>query len=32
MEDETREVSVLVDRAVGGSSLADGQIELMLHR
>ncbi|KAH6810146.1 Glycosyl hydrolase family 38 protein [Perilla frutescens var. frutescens] len=32
LEDETREVSVLVDRAVGGSSLADGQIELMLHR
>lgn len=26
------EVSVLVDRAVGGSSLVDGQIELMLHR
>lgn len=32
LEDETREVSVLVDRAVGGSSLADGQLELMLHR
>ncbi|KAL0377240.1 UNVERIFIED_CONTAM: Alpha-mannosidase [Sesamum radiatum] len=30
--DETTEVSVLVDRAVGGSSLVDGQIELMLHR
>ncbi|KAE8672445.1 Detected protein of unknown function [Hibiscus syriacus] len=26
------ELSVLVDRSVGGSSLADGQIELMLHR
>lgn len=32
MEDETTELSVLVDRAVGGSSLVDGQIELMLHR
>ncbi|KAL0344190.1 UNVERIFIED_CONTAM: Alpha-mannosidase [Sesamum angustifolium] len=32
LEDETMEVSVLVDRAVGGSSLVDGQIELMLHR
>lgn len=32
MEDETTEFSVLVDRAVGGSSLVDGQIELMLHR
>lgn len=26
------ELSVLVDRAVGGASLVDGQIELMLHR
>lgn len=32
LEDESMEVSVLVDRAVGGSSLVDGQIELMLHR
>ncbi|KAK3039160.1 hypothetical protein RJ639_028906 [Escallonia herrerae] len=32
LEDETMELSVLVDRAVGGSSLVDGQIELMLHR
>ncbi|KAL1547433.1 alpha-mannosidase [Salvia divinorum] len=32
LADETRELSVLVDRAVGGSSLVDGQIELMLHR
>ncbi|KAL3829432.1 hypothetical protein ACJIZ3_018234 [Penstemon smallii] len=32
VEDETTEVSVLVDRAVGGSSLVDGQLELMLHR
>ncbi|KAI5651043.1 hypothetical protein M9H77_37048 [Catharanthus roseus] len=32
LEDENLELSVLVDRAVGGSSLVDGQIELMLHR
>ncbi|KAA8547197.1 hypothetical protein F0562_003647 [Nyssa sinensis] len=32
VEDESKELSVLVDRAVGGSSLVDGQIELMLHR
>ncbi|KAA8530055.1 hypothetical protein F0562_004764 [Nyssa sinensis] len=32
VEDESMELSVLVDRAVGGSSLVDGQIELMLHR
>ncbi|KAF5188201.1 Alpha-mannosidase [Thalictrum thalictroides] len=32
MEDEKKEFSVLVDRSVGGSSLEDGQIELMLHR
>ncbi|KAG5394876.1 hypothetical protein IGI04_024839 [Brassica rapa subsp. trilocularis] len=32
MQDKTSELSVLVDRAVGGSSLEDGQIELMLHR
>ncbi|GKB52521.1 alpha-mannosidase-like protein [Tanacetum coccineum] len=32
VEDGSKELSVLVDRAVGGSSLADGQIELMLHR
>ncbi|XP_022879255.1 probable alpha-mannosidase At5g13980 isoform X1 [Olea europaea var. sylvestris] len=30
--DDKSELSVLVDRAVGGSSLVDGQIELMLHR
>ncbi|KAI3670137.1 hypothetical protein L6452_41791 [Arctium lappa] len=30
--DGRMELSVLVDRAVGGSSLVDGQIELMLHR
>ncbi|KAI3958708.1 hypothetical protein MKW98_030373 [Papaver atlanticum] len=32
IEDKSTELSVLVDRAVGGSSLVDGQIELMLHR
>ncbi|GAB4848626.1 hypothetical protein Ancab_003333 [Ancistrocladus abbreviatus] len=30
--DDSMELSVLVDRSVGGSSIADGQIELMLHR
>ncbi|KAL2505523.1 Glycosyl hydrolase family 38 protein [Abeliophyllum distichum] len=30
--DNKTELSVLVDRAVGGSSIVDGQIELMLHR
>ncbi|KAG7023026.1 putative alpha-mannosidase [Cucurbita argyrosperma subsp. argyrosperma] len=32
MNDNTRELSVLVDRSVGGSSIRDGQLELMLHR
>ncbi|XP_059645279.1 alpha-mannosidase At3g26720 isoform X2 [Cornus florida] len=32
VEDESMELSVLVDRSVGGSSLVDGQVELMLHR
>ncbi|XP_042461803.1 alpha-mannosidase At3g26720-like isoform X1 [Zingiber officinale] len=32
IEDEETELSVLVDRAVGGTSLVDGQVELMLHR
>ncbi|KAI4375413.1 hypothetical protein MLD38_013285 [Melastoma candidum] len=32
VEDDTMELSVLVDRSVGGTSLIDGQIELMLHR
>lgn len=32
VEDGNKELSVLVDRAVGGSSIMDGQIELMLHR
>ncbi|WCJ28983.1 Alpha-mannosidase [Euphorbia peplus] len=30
--DKKSELSVLVDRAVGGASIADGQVELMLHR
>ena len=32
VQDGSSELSVLVDRSVGGSSLIDGQIELMLHR
>lgn len=32
IQDEQTELSVLVDRSVGGSSIVDGQIELMLHR
>ncbi|GMH06887.1 hypothetical protein Nepgr_008727 [Nepenthes gracilis] len=32
IHDDENELSVLVDRAVGGSSISDGQIELMLHR
>uniref|UniRef100_A0A5B7CBJ8 Alpha-mannosidase n=1 Tax=Davidia involucrata TaxID=16924 RepID=A0A5B7CBJ8_DAVIN len=32
MQDNKTELSVLVDRSVGGSSSVDGQIELMLHR
>ncbi|KAH9308252.1 hypothetical protein KI387_036163, partial [Taxus chinensis] len=32
MMDEKNEFSVLVDRAVGGSSIQDGQLEIMLHR
>ncbi|KAK7360609.1 hypothetical protein VNO77_02616 [Canavalia gladiata] len=31
-QDSSMEFSVLVDRSVGGSSLEDGQMELMLHR
>ncbi|XP_048233937.1 probable alpha-mannosidase At5g13980 isoform X2 [Ricinus communis] len=31
-QDDKKEFSVLVDRPLGGSSLVDGQIELMLHR
>lgn len=32
MKDNSSELSILVDRSVGGSSIADGQLELMLHR
>lgn len=32
LKDETSELSLLVDRSVGGSSIVDGQLELMLHR
>ncbi|XP_062091515.1 probable alpha-mannosidase At5g13980 isoform X2 [Humulus lupulus] len=31
-KDKSSELSLLVDRAVGGSSIVDGQLELMLHR
>ncbi|XP_027356605.1 probable alpha-mannosidase At5g13980 isoform X1 [Abrus precatorius] len=32
LKDKSREFSILVDRAVGGSSIVDGQLELMVHR
>ncbi|XP_030940374.1 probable alpha-mannosidase At5g13980 [Quercus lobata] len=32
LKDNRNELSVLVDRSVGGSSIRDGQLELMLHR
>lgn len=32
IKDEHTELSLLVDRAIGGSSILDGQVELMLHR
>ncbi|KAG8388779.1 hypothetical protein BUALT_Bualt02G0160700 [Buddleja alternifolia] len=32
VEDKKSEFSVMVDRATGGSSIRDGEIELMLHR
>ncbi|KAJ1407827.1 Glycosyl hydrolase family 38, C-terminal [Sesbania bispinosa] len=32
IKDNRTEFSVLVDRSIGGSSLEDGQIELMVHR
>ncbi|XAR50386.1 Alpha-mannosidase [Bertholletia excelsa] len=32
MKDDSKEFSILVDRSVGGSSIEDGQLELMLHR
>lgn len=31
-KDEKAELSVLVDRATGGASIKNGEIELMLHR
>lgn len=30
--DSNHEFSILVDRATGGASIEDGEIELMLHR
>ncbi|KAK7350740.1 hypothetical protein VNO77_09651 [Canavalia gladiata] len=32
LKDKSKEFSILVDRAVGGSSIEDGQLELMVHR
>ena len=32
LNDTETDVSVLVDRAVGGASIVDGQLEIMLHR
>ncbi|XVF08603.1 hypothetical protein REPUB_Repub07fG0017200 [Reevesia pubescens] len=32
IKDGSKELSILVDRSVGGSSIKDGQLELMLHR
>ncbi|KAM7472128.1 hypothetical protein LguiA_010311 [Lonicera macranthoides] len=32
IKDDSTELSILVDRSVGGSSILDGQLELMLHR
>ncbi|GLJ25232.1 hypothetical protein SUGI_0482830 [Cryptomeria japonica] len=32
MIDDNNEFSILVDRAVGGSSIQDGELEMMLHR
>ncbi|XP_073225139.1 probable alpha-mannosidase At5g13980 isoform X2 [Cicer arietinum] len=32
LKDKSKEFSVLVDRSVGGSSILDGQVELMVHR
>ncbi|KAI9114327.1 hypothetical protein K1719_014555 [Acacia pycnantha] len=32
LRDQSKEFSVLVDRSVGGSSIVDGQVELMVHR
>lgn len=32
MKDLHTDVSVLVDRALGGASISDGELEIMLHR
>ncbi|XP_041998923.1 probable alpha-mannosidase At5g13980 isoform X1 [Salvia splendens] len=32
IKDDSTEMSVLVDRSVGGSSIIDGEVEIMLHR
>lgn len=32
LKDKQSEFSVLVDRSVGGSSIQDGHVELMVHR
>lgn len=32
LTDNTTDLSILVDRAVGGSSITDGELEIMLHR
>ncbi|KAK4414075.1 putative alpha-mannosidase [Sesamum alatum] len=32
IKDKNTELSVLVDRSVGGSSITDGEVEIMLHR
>lgn len=32
MKDPHTDVSVLVDRALGGASISDGELEIMLHR
>ncbi|KAL4187433.1 hypothetical protein AMTRI_Chr09g18980 [Amborella trichopoda] len=32
MEDDKSELSILVDRATGGASIRDGELEIMLHR
>eukprot|EP00252_Welwitschia_mirabilis_P007627 TRINITY_DN1919_c0_g1_i1.p1 TRINITY_DN1919_c0_g1~~TRINITY_DN1919_c0_g1_i1.p1 ORF type:complete len:1055 (-),score=246.23 TRINITY_DN1919_c0_g1_i1:132-3296(-) len=32
LRDKKTELSLLVDRALGGSSIADGELEIMLHR
>ncbi|XWS37045.1 hypothetical protein CRYUN_Cryun19dG0009600 [Craigia yunnanensis] len=32
LKDDSKELSILVDRSVAGSSIKDGQLEIMLHR